>query len=263
MVCGGDHTMALSAGTTKWFGTGENLDGQLGLGDTTNRNTLTPLTGNWSQMVCGVHHTMALSAGTTKWFGAGRNNYSGQLGLGDFTNRNTLTPLTGNWSQMVCGGYHTMALSAGTTKWFGTGLNNDGQLGLGNYTDRNTLTPLDTWRSDNWSQMVCGGYYTMALSAGTTKWFGAGDDDYGQLGFGIAGVYPYYGGRWHTFTPLTGNWSQMVCGGNHTMALSAGTISSPIIVENIEKKSMNFKIRPITDVPVRIGEEASYNYNPI
>jgi hypothetical protein len=55
----------------------------------------------------------------------------------------------------------------------------------------------------------------------------------------------------------------MVCGGYHTMALSAGTISSPIIVENIEKKSMNFKIRPITDVPVRIGEEASYNYNPI
>jgi alpha-tubulin suppressor-like RCC1 family protein len=209
MVCGGDHTMALSAGTTKWFGTGENLDGQLGLGDTTNRNTLTPLTGNWSQMVCGVHHTMALSAGTTKWFGAGRNNYSGQLGLGDFTNRNTLTPLTGNWSQMVCGGYHTMALSAGTTKWFGTGENAYGRLGLGDTTNRNTLTPL----TGNWSQMVCGWEYTMALSAGTTKWFGTGLNYQGQLGLGDTT-------NRNTLTPLTGNWSQMVCGGFHTMAIS-------------------------------------------
>jgi alpha-tubulin suppressor-like RCC1 family protein len=102
--------MALSAGTTKWFGTGQNANGQLGLGYYSNRNTLTPLTGNWSQMVCGLFHTMALSAGTTKWFGTG-GNLEGQLGLGDNAGRNTLIPLTGNWSQMVCGGYHTMAIS--------------------------------------------------------------------------------------------------------------------------------------------------------
>jgi hypothetical protein len=64
MVCGANQTMAQSADTTKWFGTGRNTFGQLGLGDNSNRNALTPLTGNWYQMACGSAHTMAMSATT-------------------------------------------------------------------------------------------------------------------------------------------------------------------------------------------------------
>ena len=67
MACGLTHTMALSAGTTKWFGTGYNVSGQLGLGDNSNRNVFTPLTGNWSQMVCGGDHTMALSISSAEF----------------------------------------------------------------------------------------------------------------------------------------------------------------------------------------------------
>jgi hypothetical protein len=68
MVCAGGqsssdgHTMALSAGTNAWFGTGANGNGQLGLGDEVQRNTFTQLTGNWSQMFGGNNFTMALSA---------------------------------------------------------------------------------------------------------------------------------------------------------------------------------------------------------
>ena len=211
MACGGNHTMALSAGTTEWYGTGRNFNGQLGLGDITDRNVFTALTGNWSQMACGSLHTMALSAGTTEWYGTG-SNFSGQLGLGDNSPRNAFTALTGNWSQMACGSEHTMALSAGTTKWFGTGYNGLGALGLGDTADRNTFTAL----TGNWSQMVCGRYHTMALSAGTTEWYGTGDNAYGQLGLGDNSPR-------NVFTPLTGNWSYMVCGWEHTMALSAGT----------------------------------------
>ena len=216
MTCGGNYTMALSTGTTEWYGTGRNFNGQLGLGTNSNTNAFTALTGNWSQMACGVNHTMALSAGTTKWFGAGRN-IEGQLGLGTNSNTNAFTALTGNWSQMTCGGDFTMALSAGTTKWYATGQNTYGALGLGDNSDRNAFTPL----TGNWSQMVCGALHTMAMSAGTTKWFGTGRNYIGQLGLGNNGP----GTDRNTFTPLTGNWSQMVCGPNtiQTMALSAGT----------------------------------------
>ena len=62
VVCGAYHTMALSAGTNQWFGTGYNIDGQLGTGDNTDTNVFIPLPGNWSQMVCGYYYTIALSA---------------------------------------------------------------------------------------------------------------------------------------------------------------------------------------------------------
>jgi len=196
------------------YGTGYNTSGQLGLGNTSNRNVFTALTGNWSQVICSTAHTMAQSAGTTNWFGTGYNGF-GQLGLNDNSNRNVFTALTGNWSQMVCGGAYTMAQSAGTTNWFGAGFNFNGALGLGDNSDRNALTPL----TGNWSQMVCGGAHTMAQSAGTTKWFGTGSNSQGQLGLGDDGA----GTNRNVFTPLTGNWSQMICGRAHTMALSAGT----------------------------------------
>jgi alpha-tubulin suppressor-like RCC1 family protein len=214
VVCGFIHTMALSAGTTRWFGTGFNGVGALGLGDNSDRNVFTPLTGNWSQMVCGDSFTMAQSAGTTRWFGTGSNPF-GALGLGDESDRNAFTPLTGNWSQMVCGGYHTMALSAGTTRWFGTGRNGVGALGLGDNSDRNVFTPL----TGNWSQMVCGGNHTIALSAGTTKWFSTGYNNSGELGLGDNSDR-------NAFTPLTGDWSQMTSGYSSTMALSISSAES-------------------------------------
>jgi alpha-tubulin suppressor-like RCC1 family protein len=140
--------MALSAGTTTWFGTGYNFYGQLGLGDTVQRTTFTQLTGNWSQVAThpSAYYNMALSAGTTKWFATGHNTY-GQLGLGNSgsgTNRTTFTQLTGNWSQIICNfaSQHTMAQAAGTNVWFGTGNNFSGALGLGSTGSYNTFTAL-------------------------------------------------------------------------------------------------------------------------
>ena len=218
MVCGHAFTMALSTGTTKWYGTGANTSGQLGLGDNSNRNAFTALTGDWSQMVSGFNsfRTIALSADNIKWFSTGNNSF-GVLGLGDTSNRNRFTPLTGNWSQMVCGFVHTMALSAGTTKWYGTGYNGWGQLGLGDNSDRNVFTAL----TGDWLQMSCGSNQTMAQSAGTTEWYGTGRNTYGQLGLGD-------NSNRNAFTPLTGNWYQMVGGGDYTMALSAATLQTTL-----------------------------------
>jgi alpha-tubulin suppressor-like RCC1 family protein len=213
----GYHTMALSAGTTKLFATGYNSAGQLGLGDTVQRTTFTEVTGsNWSRIVCGNAATYALSAGTnSQWFAAG---IMSTIGTGFFS-ASTFTQLTGDWSQIVTGshigyGEHTMALSAGTNnQWFGVGSNNYGQLGLGNRTNQSRFTAL----TGNWSQMACGGTYSMALSAGTNTLFGAGNNSEGQLGFADTA------GTFNSFTALTGNWSQVVCGERWTFALSANT----------------------------------------
>jgi alpha-tubulin suppressor-like RCC1 family protein len=215
VACGKYHTMALSAGTTQLFAAGYNDFGQLGLGDTITRTAFTRVPGDWSQVVSRLSHTMAQSAGTNKWFGTGYNS-SGQLGLSNNVTRvSSFSAIPGNWSQMVCGFFSTMALSAGNNAWFGTGANDNYQLGLGNYANKNTFTQL----TGNWSQMVPSWSFTMAQSAGTNTWFGVGSNNVGELGLGYTSIYP--AGPITTFTQLTGNWSQMVTGQNHTMALSA------------------------------------------
>ena len=76
------------------FACGWNHKGQLGLGDTTNRNTFTavpPLPDGKvaKQVVAGGFHTMILAEDGTV-LACGRNG-NGQLGLGDNTTRNTFT----------------------------------------------------------------------------------------------------------------------------------------------------------------------------
>jgi alpha-tubulin suppressor-like RCC1 family protein len=68
---------------------GRNADGQLGLGDTTNRSSpvqVGSLT-DWKTVVGGFDHTLVLKTDGTIWVW-GRNT-EGQLGLGDTTNRSS------------------------------------------------------------------------------------------------------------------------------------------------------------------------------
>jgi alpha-tubulin suppressor-like RCC1 family protein len=159
MSCGQYHTVALSARLTfpyvsRWYVTGLNSSGQLGLGDNNNRAVFTALTGDWVQISCGGYHTMALSADsvfTRKLFAAGDNTY-GQLGLGDNVNRNEFTQLTGNWDYVYCGPQYTMALSSGTNIWFATGVNNLNQLVVGGGGNKNTFTQI----AGTWDNLIVG-----------------------------------------------------------------------------------------------------------
>ncbi len=90
---GGAHTCAQTS-DGKVLCWGANDRGQLGLGDTTDRNTPTQIPGipNASiQMTLGAAHSCALIGGTLRCWGA---NDRGQLGLGDTTDRNTPTQVT-------------------------------------------------------------------------------------------------------------------------------------------------------------------------
>ena len=215
VAVGNNYMMAMSAGTSRWFGVGSNGSGQLGMNSFTTVSSFSAVPGNWSKMVCSAqsYHTAALSAGTTdQWFVVGSNAY-GALGTGNTTASSTFVALTGNWSNVVITWGSTRALSAGTSKWFGAGANFYGQLGTGTTSETRTLTAIP----GNWSHIDGGANFSMALSAGTTKLFAAGLNNYGQLGLpDIAYTYGNY-------LPVAGDWSHVVCGDAHTLALSAGT----------------------------------------
>jgi alpha-tubulin suppressor-like RCC1 family protein len=122
--CGANHTMVLMTNGSIW-GTGLNSSGQLGLGDSSDRNILTQITSNIGRSMpktisCGYSHTMVLMTDGTIW-GTGLNNY-GQLGLGDTSDRNTLTQITSdiggsNPLSISCGSDHTMVLMTDGTMW--------------------------------------------------------------------------------------------------------------------------------------------------
>ena len=90
------HTLILKNDGTLW-GSGCNNYGQLGLGDTTNRNTFTQVTTNVNDIksiYCGDYHNFILKNDGTLW-GCGRND-CGQLGLGNGDNKYTFTQVTTN-----------------------------------------------------------------------------------------------------------------------------------------------------------------------
>jgi alpha-tubulin suppressor-like RCC1 family protein len=91
---GQTHTMAIRDDFTLWT-SGFNNQGQLGLGNFVNVNTLNQVgtSTNWSAISAGFVHSAALESTTDLWT-AGRG-LEGQLGVGSFTNSNVIV-------QVIC-----------------------------------------------------------------------------------------------------------------------------------------------------------------
>ncbi len=83
------HSCAVTVTRTLWCW-GNNADGELGLGDTTNRLTPTEVGAktNWRQPSAGWTQTCAIRISRSLWCWV--SNQYGQLGLGDTDDR--LTP---------------------------------------------------------------------------------------------------------------------------------------------------------------------------
>ena len=93
---GGPYTFILKNDGTLW-GCGYNSNGELGLGDTSDRTTFTQITTNVDNIkvvYCGFNHTLILKNNGTLW-GCGYN-LEDELGLGDADNRYTFTQITTN-----------------------------------------------------------------------------------------------------------------------------------------------------------------------
>ena len=151
--CGAFHTSVLLAdGTARTFG--NNVEGQLGVNDTTSRLTPVQVWGISSSAVnigCGAYHTAVLLAdGTVRTFGRGSD---GEIGINIITSRQTPVQVWGISSSAVnigCGGYITaVILPDRTVRTFG--LNNFGQLGVNDTMDR--LTPVQVLNITTASQL--------------------------------------------------------------------------------------------------------------
>ena len=166
-----EHLLILKNDNTLW-GCGNNQYGQLGLRDTTNRNTFTQITtnaNNIKSIYCGYYHTFILENDGTLW-GCGSNQF-GQLGLGDTNYRTAFTQVTtnvDNIKSVYCGYERTFILKNDGTLW-GCGNNIYGQLGLGDTTNRTIFTQVITNANDI-KEIYCGASHTFILKNYGTLW---------------------------------------------------------------------------------------------
>ncbi len=191
------HTMMLSSGGTYGTGTvygcGRNSSGQLGLGDFTQRTTLTAVTtlpNNRTpiEVACGHDFTIVrmvdsfLSPVETLW-GSGANGI-GQIGIGTNVYVTSFTKLnTTNWSNkspksVSCGFAHTIVFMTDGTI-FGTG--NAGPIGSSQH--RNILTQMPNTTGKTPVQVISGAGHTVVLMTDGTI-YAVGDNANGQLGNG-------------------------------------------------------------------------------
>ena len=211
VYCGFYHTIILKNDDTL-LGCGYNTNGQLGLGDKTDRTSFTQITANTDNVKsihCGGNYTIILKNDYTLW-GSGYNSV-GQLGLKD-TNDKTTFMITdtnpGNIKSICCGCNHTIILKNDSTLWV-CGYNSNGQLGLGDTNNRTTFTQIiDTY---DVKSVYCGYAHTIILKNDGTLW-GCGNNRYGQLGLGD-------NANRTTLTQITDNVKSAYCGYNHTFIL--------------------------------------------
>ena len=144
----------------KLFAAGYNNSGQLGVGDTTNRNTFTLVKdfsgeGGYKKFAqsggYNNQHCMFIS-GNGKLWSWGENNL-GQLGQGDTTDRTSPTQVgvDTDWQNVWCFGYSTSSgltyAAKGTSRFvnslYACGYNGRAYIGDGTTTNRNTFTAVE------------------------------------------------------------------------------------------------------------------------
>jgi alpha-tubulin suppressor-like RCC1 family protein len=197
IACGMYHNLVLGS-NGQIFSWGYNGRGELGVGDTSTRNTPTLISSitskNISQISAGNQFSLALSSDNIIYaFGA--NNY-GQLGVGDYTDKSTPTivSITNISNRTITGisaskmGGHAMILTS-DGNIFGMGLNS--YMNLGDKTTLNRNIPVIATMCDLFGYAgtpvfirACDIYSLVYTTSGTVYGFGEYMD--GNMGTGSA-----------------------------------------------------------------------------
>ncbi|KQQ31046.1 hypothetical protein ASF61_17625 [Duganella sp. Leaf126] len=220
VAAGGNQTIALKT-DGNLYSWGRNLQGQLGDGSNSNRNTpviVAGSTGVWKQVAMGDSFAVAIRTDGTLW--SWGYNLFGQLGQGDQVPRMVPTQVgtAKDWTYVAAGKSHVVALRTSTASsgpavvslWV-WGNNYASQLGDGKTVDLLVPTRLGT---DSWLAVAAGDAHTLAIRRSDQSLWTWGDNTYGQLGNGITGT------RVGVPTQVgTANWSAVAAGSNHSLAI--------------------------------------------
>ncbi|REF00287.1 hypothetical protein [Thermomonospora umbrina] len=223
IAAGAGHSLILGDSSTPGvWAFGDNSQGQLGDGTTTDRKMMIPVRGltDVKAVAAGGDYSLALKNDGTIW--AWGDNSQGQLGTGTTTDSSTPVQVGGITTAAAISagsdGHALAVLSNGRV--MGWGDNSQRQLNGGTGGDR--LTPglvMDDASPTFGSVAAGGGHSVVVLADGTAMTFG--DNSQGQLGHGTvtdtAAPAPVAG-----LTSVT----QVSAGTEHTLAISGGTVKS-------------------------------------
>ncbi|XP_055500571.1 X-linked retinitis pigmentosa GTPase regulator-like isoform X2 [Leucoraja erinacea] len=187
-ACGRNHTLIWTE-QGNIYATGDNSEGQLGLGDNQERTTFQRVEyftgkGKIKQLAAGSNISAALTEdGNLFMWG---DNSEGQIGLGSETSaflpRQVNVGKTVSW--VSCGYYHS-ALVTGEGELYTFGESDNGKLGLplGETINNRIPQPVNNI-SGKVKQVACGGGHTLILTEQDVYAFGFGQ--FGQLGHGTS-----------------------------------------------------------------------------
>jgi alpha-tubulin suppressor-like RCC1 family protein len=183
--CGYRFTSAIKTDGSLWVW-GANNSALLGLGASDGTQRSTPVTTfvggtNWKQVSGGQYHMTAIKTDGSLWVWG--DNGFGQLGINNTTYRGTaVTTFAGGttWKSVACGENYTTAIKTDGSLWsWGDAFS--GQLGTNDNTPQRN-TPVTTFAGgNNWKQVDCGVYYTLAIKTDGSLW-GWGSGGLGSLG---------------------------------------------------------------------------------
>ena len=252
------HTIGIKANGSLWAW-GRNFNGQLGIGDTVDRNTPVQVGSDydWVNISASSNgHVMAIKNDGSLW--AWGNNAGGVLlGIGDIMAFSTIPVQVGtelDWVDVSVGNDYTIAKKTDGTLWT-WGYNTNGKLGLGDTVNRNAPVQIDS--ENNWGRISAGSGHSLAIKTDGTLW-AWGDNYYGQLGNGFSGyasekTVPIQIG-------LDQDWADVSVASLHSMALkNDGTLwawgrnySGQLgIGDTIDRKVPNY-VTNLADVPLDI-----------
>ncbi|KAI4330103.1 hypothetical protein MLD38_028410 [Melastoma candidum] len=222
VICGADHTIALSKLHAEVYSWGWGDFGRLGHGNSSDFFTPQPVKAlhgvRIKQIACGDSHCLAVTMdGEVQSWG---RNQNGQLGLG--STEDSLLPqkihaFQGVPVKMVAAGAEHTAAVTENGELYGWGWGCYGNLGLGDRNDRLVPERVSSVHGEKMVMVACGWRHTISVSAsGTLYTFGW--SKYGQLGHGDFEDHLIP----HKLEALQGSIISQVSGGwRHTMALTA------------------------------------------